>query len=63
VGQKSNGMLEQLFVRPSMAVINAAADGSLDNHTGTGWDALPFGEGVPCGGVRTSSPPAVIRMT
>ena len=26
VGQKSNGMLEQLFVRPSMAVLNAAAD-------------------------------------
>ena len=50
VGQKSNGMLEQLFVRPSMAVLNAAADGSLYAHPGTGWDALPFGEGVPCGG-------------
>jgi hypothetical protein len=50
VGQKSNGMLEQLFVRPSMAVINAAADGSLYSHPGTGWDALPFGQGVPCGG-------------
>jgi hypothetical protein len=50
VGQKSNGMLEQLFVRPSMAVLNAAADGSLYGHQGTGWDALPFGEGVPCGG-------------
>jgi Zinc carboxypeptidase len=50
VGQKSNGMLEQLFVRPSMAVLNAAADGSLYGHPGTGWDALPFGQGVPCGG-------------
>jgi Zinc carboxypeptidase len=50
VGQKSNGMLEQLFVRPSMAVLNAAADGSLFQHPGTGWDALPFGQGVPCGG-------------
>jgi Zinc carboxypeptidase len=50
VGQKSNGMLEQLFVRPSMAVLNAAADGSLYEHPGTGWDALPFGESVPCGG-------------
>jgi len=50
VGQKSNGMLEQLFVRPSMAVLNAAADGSLYGHPGTGWDALPFGEGVACGG-------------
>ena len=50
VGQKSNGQLEQLFVRPSMAVLNAAADGSLYGHPGTGWDALPFGQGVPCGG-------------
>jgi hypothetical protein len=50
VGQKSNGMLEQLFVRPSMAVLNAAADGSLYAHPGTGWDALPFGQGVACGG-------------
>ena len=36
VGQKSNGMLEQLFVRPSMAVLNAAADGSLYAHSGSG---------------------------
>jgi Zinc carboxypeptidase len=50
VGQKSNGMLEQLFVRPSMAVLNAAADGSLYDHPGTGWEALPFGEAVACGG-------------
>jgi zinc carboxypeptidase len=50
VGQKSNGMLEQLFVRPSMAVLNAAADGSLYAHPGTGWDQLPFGQGVACGG-------------
>jgi hypothetical protein len=50
VGQKSNGVLEQLFLRPSMAVLNAAADGSLYEHPGTGWDALPFGESVPCGG-------------
>jgi hypothetical protein len=50
VGQKSNGMLEQLFIRPSMAVLNAAADGSLYRHSGTGWDQLPFGLGGPCGG-------------
>jgi hypothetical protein len=50
VGQKSNGMLEQLFVRPSMAVMNAAADGSLYGHPGTGWEDLPFGQGVACGG-------------
>jgi Zinc carboxypeptidase len=50
VGQKSNGMLEQLFVRPTMAVLNAAADGSLYGHPGTGWEDLPFGDGEPCGG-------------
>ena len=43
-------MLEQLFVRPTMAVLNAAADHSLYGHPGTGWDALPFGQDVPCGG-------------
>jgi hypothetical protein len=50
VGQKSNGMMEQLFVRPTMAVLAAAADGSLYTHPGTGWEDLPFGEGEPCGG-------------
>jgi Zinc carboxypeptidase len=50
LGQKSNGMLEQLFVRPSMAVLNAAADGSLYDHPAGGWDSLPFASGVPCGG-------------
>jgi zinc carboxypeptidase len=50
VGQKSNGMLEQLFIRPTMAVLNAAADGSLYSHPGTGWDDLPFGHSEPCGG-------------
>lgn len=50
VGQKSNGMLEQLFVRPTMAVLNAAADGSLYGHPGTGWESIPFGDGEPCGG-------------
>ena len=50
VGQKSGGMLEQLFLRPTMAVLNAAADGSLYEHPGTGWDEIPFGQGAPCGG-------------
>jgi hypothetical protein len=50
VGQKSNGVLEQLFVRPTMAVLNAAADGSLYQHSGTGWEDLPFGDSGPCGG-------------
>jgi hypothetical protein len=50
VGQTSNGMLEQPFVRSSMAVLTAAADGSLYSHPGTGCDALPFGQGFPFGG-------------
>jgi Zinc carboxypeptidase len=50
VGQKSGGMLEQLFLRPTMAVLNAAADGSLYQHPGTGWDDIPFGQSAPCGG-------------
>ena len=50
VGQKSNGELEQMFLRPSMAVLSAAADGSLYGHPGTGWDAIPFGQSVTCGG-------------
>jgi hypothetical protein len=50
VGQKSNGMLEQLFARPTMAVLAAAADGSLYAHPGTGWEDIPFGQGAPCGG-------------
>jgi Zinc carboxypeptidase len=50
VGQKSNGLLEQLFVRPTMAVLEAAADGSLYAHPGTGWEDIPFGDGEPCGG-------------
>jgi hypothetical protein len=50
VGQKSNGMLEQLFVRPTMAVLAAASAGSLYSHPGAGWEDIPFGEGEPCGG-------------
>jgi hypothetical protein len=50
LGQKSNGMLEQLFVRPSIAVLNAAADGSLYGQPAGGWDTLPFAGGVACGG-------------
>jgi Zinc carboxypeptidase len=50
VGQKSNGMLEQLFIRPTMVVLNAAADGSLYAHAGIGWEDMPFGDGEPCGG-------------
>jgi hypothetical protein len=50
VGQTRTGARAQLFRRPSMAVLSPAADGSLYGHPGTGWDALPFGQSVPCGG-------------
>ena len=40
-------MLEQLFVRPTMAVLAAAADGSLYAHPGTGWEDIPFGKASP----------------
>ena len=50
VGQKSNGMLEQLFVRPTMAVLSAAADGTIYDHPRIGWEDIPFSDGEPCGG-------------
>ena len=37
-------------MRPTMAVLNAAADGSLYDHPGTGWEDIPFGDGEPCVG-------------
>jgi hypothetical protein len=49
-GQKSNGVLELYHLRPTLAVIAAAADGSLYDHPGTGWDVLPFAAGAECGG-------------
>lgn len=49
VGQKSNGQLENLFRIPAMAVLTAAADGSLAGQDISGFDALPFAVQRPCG--------------
>jgi hypothetical protein len=37
VGQKSNGQLENLFRIPTMAVLTAAADGSLSSYDISGY--------------------------
>jgi hypothetical protein len=49
VGQKSNGQLERLFTIPTMAVLTAAADGTLGSYDVSGYDALPFATQGPCG--------------
>jgi hypothetical protein len=49
VGQKSNGQLERLFTIPTMAVLTAAADGSLGSYDVSGYDDIPFASREPCG--------------
>ncbi|MGH3116056.1 MAG: M14 family zinc carboxypeptidase [Streptomyces sp.] len=49
VGQKSNGQLENLFRIPTMALLNAIADGSLSSYDVSGYDDLPFAEQGTCG--------------
>jgi hypothetical protein len=49
VGQKSNGQLENLFRVPTMAVLTAAADGSLAAQDISGYGDLPFASSGPCG--------------
>ena len=49
VGQKSNGQLERLFTIPTMAVLTAAADGSLASYDVSGYADLPFATQGPCG--------------
>jgi len=51
VGQKSNGQLENLFRVPTMAVLTAAADGSLESYDVSGYPDLPFATQGPCGQV------------
>jgi hypothetical protein len=51
VGQKSNGQLENLFRIPTLAVLTAAADGSLTSHDVSGYPSLPFATQGPCGQV------------
>ena len=49
VGQKSNGQLERLFTIPTMAVLTAAADGSLGSYDISGYPDIPFATHGPCG--------------
>lgn len=49
VGQKSNGQLENLFRIPTMAVLRAAADGSLATQDVSGYEDLPFASQEQCG--------------
>lgn len=49
VGQKSNGQLENLFRIPTMAVLTAAADGSLFSYDVSDYANLPFATQGPCG--------------
>ncbi|MFI6263478.1 M14 family zinc carboxypeptidase [Micromonospora sp. NPDC051006] len=49
VGQKSNGQLENLFRVPTMAVLLAAADGSLAGQDISAYPAVPFAESGTCG--------------
>lgn len=49
VGQKSNGQLERLFTIPTMAVLTAAADGTLTSYDVSGYADLPFASQGPCG--------------
>jgi len=51
VGQKSNGQLENMFRVPTMAVLLAAADGSLASQDVSGYPDLPFASQGPCGGM------------
>ena len=51
VGQKSNGQLENLFRIPTLAVLRAAADGSLYSADVSGYPSLPFATQGPCGEV------------
>ena len=49
VGQKSNGQLENMFRIPTMAVLTAAANGSLFSYDVSGYPSLPFATQRPCG--------------
>lgn len=49
VGQKSNGYLENLFTKPTMAVLNAVADGSLYTSDWADYDKLTYATSGTCG--------------
>ena len=49
VAQKSSGMLVQLHVVPTKALLTAVADGSLADYDISGFDSIPFPQSVSCG--------------
>ncbi|MGH3343572.1 MAG: hypothetical protein ACRDPK_11980 [Carbonactinosporaceae bacterium] len=49
VGQKSNGQLENLFRVPTMALLEAVAQGELERTDVSEFGALPFAESGRCG--------------
>lgn len=49
VGQKSNGYLEQLFNRPTMALLTTVAQGKLSDVDVSGITAIPFATHGECG--------------
>jgi hypothetical protein len=49
VGQKSSGQLVQVNVAPTKALLTAVADGSLADTDISGFDDIPFPQGVQCG--------------
>jgi hypothetical protein len=49
VGQKSSGMLVQLHIVSTKALLTEVAEGTLDDQDISGFDSIPFPESVSCG--------------
>jgi len=49
VGQKSNGQLERMFTVPTMAVLTAAANGTLESYDVSDYGDIPFARPGSCG--------------
>ena len=49
VGQKSSGMLAQLHIAPTKALLTAVADGSLGDQDVSGFDDIPYPRNISCG--------------
>jgi hypothetical protein len=49
VGQKSSGMLVNVHLAPTKALLTAVADGSLDDYDISGFDDIPFPQFTQCG--------------
>jgi hypothetical protein len=49
VGQKSSGLLVQVHVAPTRALLTAVADGSLAGYDVSGFDDIPYPQARACG--------------